>query len=222
MDDLKPGARVHHDTFGDGTVLQATDQHITIHFDTAGRKKLATALAVLSAASTTDPAAARRGTGRAWPPASARNLPAEARAAQPSTAAAAASGPPAPSTIEALIDLARRKVGSEESLNAFVSTMRGVLPWSGHQHVGTLSGMRVVQFQNWMLDENPNWQLTDAQILAVMRVEFPMAVGVVHTGDADAGLSQIAGIRAHYNRDGHGGPSPIERGMPYSVSYGRY
>ena len=82
--------------------------------------------------------------------------------------------------------------------------------------------MRVQQFQNWLLDENPTWQLTDTQLLAVMRVEFPLATGLVHTGDVDTGLAQIAGIRAHYNRDGHNGPSPISRGMPYSVSYGRF
>lgn len=100
--------------------------------------------------------------------------------------------------------------------------MRASLPGPAHQHVGLLSGMRVQQFQNWLLDENPKWQLTDAQLLAVMRVEFALATGMVHTGDVESGLQQIAGIRAHYNRDGPNGPSPTSRGMPYSVSYGRF
>ena len=77
-------------------------------------------------------------------------------------------------------------------------------------------------FQNWLLDENPNWQLTDAQLLAVMRVEFPLVAGTVHLGDADLGLKQVAGIRANYNRDGHNGPSPSSRGLPPSKSYGKF
>ncbi len=82
--------------------------------------------------------------------------------------------------------------------------------------------MRVQQLQNWLLDENPKWQLTDAQLLAVMRVEFPTATGLVHCGDVDTGLKQVAGIRANYNRDGHNGPSPASRGMPPSRSYGTF
>ena len=76
--------------------------------------------------------------------------------------------------------------------------------------------------ENWLLDENPKWQLTDAQVLAVMRVEFPTATGRVHTGDVDAGLKQVADIRADYNRDGHNGPSPASTGMPPSRSYGTF
>ena len=91
-----------------------------------------------------------------------------------------------------------------------------------HAHVGVLSGMRVQQFQNWLLDENPNWQLTDAQLLAVMRVEFPLAIGQVHVGDVDTGLKQIVGIRASYNRDGHSSPSSNSRGLPPSKSYGTF
>ena len=127
-----------------------------------------------------------------------------------------------PSTIDQLVDLARRKVGSENSLNQFVSSMRRTLVGPRHQHVGVLSGIRVQQLQNWLLDENPKWQLTDAQLLAVMRVEFPTATGLVHTGDVDTGLKQVAGIRANYNRDRHNGPSPASTGMPPSRSYGTF
>ena len=53
-----------------------------------------------------------------------------------------------------------------------------------------------------------------------MRVEFPIAVGKVFTGTIAEGLKIVKGIRAHYNRDGHHGPSPASRGMPPSVPYG--
>jgi len=62
-------------------------------------------------------------------------------------------------------------------------------------------------------------QLHRAQTLALAG---RVATGLVHTGDADTGLKQMAGIRANYNRDGHNGPSPISRGMPLSVSYGTF
>jgi hypothetical protein len=233
MTDWKPGDRVHHATFGDGTVLEANAQHITIHFDRAGRRKFAPHIVVLTESRTTDPASVRSGMARpVWPDggAAARDghVSAGRQASSPDTSARSATlqrgvaGVTGPSSIDELIDLARQKVYSEDSLHRFVSSMRSALAWRGHPHEGTLSGMRVMQFQNWMLDENPRWRLTDAQLLAVMRVEFPLATGLVHTGDAETGLSQMAGIRAHYNRDGHGGPSPGERGMPESVSYGRY
>lgn len=67
----------------------------------------------------------------------------------------------------------------------------------------------------------PRNRLTDAQLLAVMRVEFPQATGKVFTGSMEEGLRIIAGIRSDYNRTGHNGPTPQERGMPLSVSYGR-
>lgn len=231
MRDFRVGARVHHATFGDGTVLESNDQHITIHFDRAGRRKFSPRIVVLTDSDTTDPASVRSGMARpVWPDTGSRpsSVPVGRSATLQRGEAPAGPGRPAsgsgpgPSSIEQLIELAKQKVDSEASLNRFVSSMRSELAWRGHPHEGTLSGMRVMQFQNWLLDENPRWQLTDAQLLAVMRVEFPLATGLVHTGDADTGLNQMAGIRAHYNRDGHGGPSPAERGMPESVSYGRY
>ena len=125
-------------------------------------------------------------------------------------------------TIEQLLDAARQRVGNEDSLHAFVSTMRSALPSQGHQHEGTLSGMRVQQFQNWLYDVNPQYQLTDAQLLAVLRVEFPFVAGELFTGDVDAGLGHIRSMRAGYNRDGHNGPTPQSRGLPPSVSYGTF
>lgn len=214
MGDWKPGARVEHQVFGAGTVLECNDQHTVIHFDDHGRRKLASSVVVLKPSTTPDPHAP---TQRSWPAAGHSNTHAPRPA--PATGASAAG---VPSTIDQLIDLARRRVGSEDSLNEFVATTRKALPGPAHPHIGVLSGMRVQAFQNWLLDENPKWQLTDAQLLAVMRVEFPLATGLVHMGDVDTGLKQIAGIRAHYNRDRHTGPSPASRGMPTSKSYGTF
>lgn len=128
----------------------------------------------------------------------------------------------APSSAEQLLDLARRRVGDELSLHAFVAAMRRALPGPAHHHVGVTSGMRVQQFQNWLYDINPQHQLTDAQLLAVLRVEFPLASAELFTGDVDSGLRHIRSMRADYNRDGHNGPSPHSRGMPSSVSYGTF
>lgn len=213
MADWKPGDRVEHATFGTGTVLECNDQHTTVHFDDRGQRKFASHLVMLKPTTSAAPHVPAK---RPVMPAGPRE-PSEPTA--PSTRSATTG---VPSSIEQLIDLARRKVGSEDSLNEFVGSMRRALAGPAHAHVGVLSGMRVQQFQNWLLDENPRWQLTDAQLLAVMRVEFPLATGQVHIGDVDTGLKQIAGIRAHYNRDGHNGPSPISRGMPFSKSYGTF
>ncbi|MEQ1908963.1 MAG: hypothetical protein ABMA15_09080 [Vicinamibacterales bacterium] len=209
MTDWKPGDRVEHQTFGAGTVLECNDQHTLVHFDDRGRKKLASHLVVLT------PLTAPAG----------RLPPRQAESRQPAApipTEARSTVTDVPSTIDELIDLARTKVGSADSLNEFVSSMRGALAGSRHAQVGALSGMRVQQFQNWLLDENWNWQLTDAQLLAVMRVEFPLPTGQVHVGDADTGLKQISGIRANYNRAGHHGPSSGSRGLPPSKSYGTF
>ena len=78
-----------------------------------------------------------------------------------------------------------------------------------------------MEFQNWLYDENVKWQLTDLQLLAVLRTEFPLNLGEVFTGDIATGLGHIASIRADYNRTGHGGPLPAEKGLKPSISYGR-
>jgi hypothetical protein len=211
MIDWKPGDRVVHPAFGTGTVLECNAQHTVIHFDQGGRRKFATAMVALSASPTPSPSAA---TGRPV----LRTTPYPV--VRPAPVPALQDG--VPSTIDQLLDLARRKVEDENSLNQFVSTMRKTLPGPSHQYVGLLSGMRVQQFQHWLFDVNPQHQLTDAQLLAVLRVEFPLAGAELFTGDVDTGLRHISTMRADYNRDGHNGPSPTSRGMPYSVSYGRF
>lgn len=117
---------------------------------------------------------------------------------------------------------AAQTIQSRARFETFIADKRGQMPGPQHPHVGLLVGMRVQEFQNWLLDENVNWKLTDAQLLAVMRLEFPQARGQVFTADVDAGLRLLAGIRAHYNRDGHNGKSPRSRGLPLSISYGQF
>src|SRR5688572_21805951 len=100
--------------------------------------------------------------------------------------------------------------------------MRSHVPGPAARNVGVFTGMAVQQFQNWQLDENSKLRLSDAQLLAVMRVEFPLNPGKVFTGSLEEGLKIVGGIRADYNRSGHNGPTPQSRGMPLSVSYGRF
>lgn len=125
-----------------------------------------------------------------------------------------------PHSLESLISLST-EIGSAEQFAEFTRHMRMYLPGPSHKYVGVFSGQRVQDFQNWLLRENYKRKLTDAQLLAVMRAEFPQAEGAVFTGNLDTGLSQIAGIRAHFNRDGHHGKSPAELGLPLSESYRR-
>jgi hypothetical protein len=123
-------------------------------------------------------------------------------------------------TIASMLD-AVRSVKSEASFNSFIAQMRRMLPGARDKHGGILTGQGVQDFQNWQLDSNVQWKLTDGQLLAFMRVEFPLAEGKVFSGSLDDGLKIVAGIRSHYNRDGHHGPSPSSRGMAPSISYGR-
>lgn len=210
MNNWNPGDRVEHATFGAGTVLESNAQHIVIHFDRHGRRKLAAGIVTLAPSATADPHRAPARSLRPDP------RPVEV-APQPRASAAGV-----PATIDELIDLARQNVGSEKALDEFVSSMRKALSGPGQPHVGVLSGMRMQAFQNWMLNENAGWQLTDGQLLALLRVEFPLATGQLHTGDIDTGLHQIAGLRAHYNRDGSNSPSGTSRRLPLSESYGRF
>jgi hypothetical protein len=199
-----PGDRVHHQSFGSGTVLACNDKHTVIHFDQGGPRRFATSFVVLTPNPRLDP---RQRANLPYPTPTPVHAPVEAGAAV------------AP---EQLMDLARRKVRDEESLNEFVYAMWRMLPGPSHEYVGVTSGMRVQQFQNWLYDVNPQHRLTDAQLLAVLRVEFPLASAELFTGDVGTGLRHISSMRDDYNRDGHNGPSPTSRGMPLSVSYGRF
>jgi hypothetical protein len=126
-----------------------------------------------------------------------------------------------PPSLEGLLTAATA-VKDATSFAEFTRHMRMFLPGPHHQHEGVFSGQRVQDFQNWLMVENYKRKLTDAQFLAVMRAEFPQATGTVFTGTLEQGLSIVAGIRNHFNRDGHNGRSPVERGLPPSASYGTF
>jgi hypothetical protein len=125
-----------------------------------------------------------------------------------------------PHSLEQLI-AAAASVKSPETFAEFTRHMRMFLPGPRDKYIGLFSGQRVQDFQNWLLVENYKLKLSDAQLLAIMRAEFPEATGAVFTGSLDVGLDIVSGIRRHFNRDGHNGKSPVERGLPPSVSYGR-
>lgn len=200
MSDWKLGDRVTHATFGSGTVLQVDPQHIVIHFDQRGRKTLATNVVVLAAATEVATPAHR---SAARPP---EHLP--------------VAGPAM--TIEQLLDEVRRAVVDAASFTAFITRMRRTLPSTGHQYEGVVSGMRLQRLQTWLLDVNAQRQLTDAQLLAIVRVEFPFATGELFTGDIDAGLRHVDSVRAAYNGGSPTSASAASRGVPPSVSYGTF
>jgi len=118
-----------------------------------------------------------------------------------------------PHPISDLVRQSRRLIEAG-TFEAFMRFMRMHVPTPPRQHVAVFTRMAVQQFQKWQLDENSKLRLSDAQILAVMRVEFPLNPRKAFTGTLEEGLKVVAGIRAHYNRDGHNGPSPRERGWP--------
>jgi hypothetical protein len=49
------GDRVEQPTYGAGTIIELTDQHVVVHFDTHGRRKFSAQLAVLKASEQPDP-----------------------------------------------------------------------------------------------------------------------------------------------------------------------
>lgn len=63
MNSWKPGDRVEQVTYGHGTVLEANDQHVVVHFDTHGRRKFAAHLATLKESAQPDPSSSSRTTG---------------------------------------------------------------------------------------------------------------------------------------------------------------
>jgi hypothetical protein len=126
-----------------------------------------------------------------------------------------------PGNLEELISAAGT-IQDATSFARFTQHMRMFLPGPEHQHRGVFSGQRVQDFQNWLLFENYKRRLSDAQLLAIMRAEFPQASGTVFTGNLSQGLTVVRAIRAHFNRDGHNGASPADKGLPPSESYGDF
>ena len=86
------------------------------------------------------------------------------------------------------------------------------------RHVARFTGHRVMQTQNDTLARNAEWQLDDVQLLFVWRVLFPASSGRVFTGSIADGISIVRGVRADYNRTGHG--MPTGKPAAESVAYG--
>ena len=86
------------------------------------------------------------------------------------------------------------------------------------RHVARFNAWRVMFAQNETLKRNADWQLDDVQLLFVWRALFPMSSGKLFTGSIADGIAIVRGVRADYNRTGHGLPT----GKPSveSVSYG--
>lgn len=86
------------------------------------------------------------------------------------------------------------------------------------RNVCRFTGRRVMAVQNDTLRRNVSWQLDDVQLLALWRMCFPSASGRVFAAPLRDAVGIVNGVRAHYNRDGHGDPA----GKPAteSVRYG--
>lgn len=69
------------------------------------------------------------------------------------------------------------------------------------KYTGKTSGLGVTKFQNLTLEQNMKKRLTDDQLAALWKKEFPNA-----TADYDA--STVKGVRGLYNRGKHGNDAP--------------
>ena len=77
------------------------------------------------------------------------------------------------------------------------------------RNVGRLSGGRIMDVQNDFMADNHG--LNDLQIAFVFRVDFPAASGKIFTDAMPVAVSIVRGIRADYNRTGHGSKSDTWR-----------
>lgn len=118
-----------------------------------------------------------------------------------------------------------RDVTVDNAIAFVTATIRGN---TAVRNIGRITGTRVMAFQNMTLIRNAEWQLDDCQLAVLWACEFPRNVGRVFAmngierpADASsvaAGISIVRGVRAEYNRNGHGEPT----GKPAveSVAYG--
>jgi len=97
------------------------------------------------------------------------------------------------------------------------------------RNIGRFTLRRIVDFQNWSLEQNAAWQLDDCQLAFVWSVEYPGAVGRVFGMNALPGvrptpsaaairdaISIVRGVRSDFNRGKHANTVPA---VP-SESYG--
>lgn len=99
---------------------------------------------------------------------------------------------------------------------ASVNRDHGVI--HGARNVARFNGWRVQYAQNTTLAQNAEWQLDDVQLLFVWRALHPVAVGKLYAGSIADGIAIVRGVRADYNRTGHG--MPTGKPATESVSYG--
>ena len=76
------------------------------------------------------------------------------------------------------------------------------------KHEGVRTAKPVMWYQDYtfMINDDLTRRLTDDELLADWRKEFPEAEGKVFTSSFSEGLAILRGVRAHYNigRQGHG------------------
>lgn len=77
---------------------------------------------------------------------------------------------------------------------------------SKHRGQGLVAGygsLRIMEFQNRTLRDNAEWKLSDEQLAALWRHEFPHADGKVFSPAPGVGASIVRGVRALYNKGRH-------------------
>jgi hypothetical protein len=78
-----------------------------------------------------------------------------------------------------------------------------VVAGGGSKYIGLKSGRRVQDFQDWQLSVNHERKLTDLQILAEMKAEFPEATGAIFVAGIETRLSILRTVRRLYNAGRH-------------------
>lgn len=122
-----------------------------------------------------------------------------------------------PTSIADAFKIARTITGANIDDHVRVANVGHVINAPG-KNVGRFTSTRIVRFQNSTLIDNVERKLTDVQLLYVWRVEFPSATGRVFVADWKTGVAIVRGVRAEFNRNGHGEPERKPAGF-VSESY---
>lgn len=125
-----------------------------------------------------------------------------------------------PTSIADAFKIARTITGANIDEHVRAANVGHVVNAPG-KNTGRFTSTRIVRFQNTTLLENVERKLTDVQLLYVWRVEFPSAVGRVFTADWKTGVSIVRGVRAEFNRNGHGEPERVPAGFKSEPFTGR-
>lgn len=87
---------------------------------------------------------------------------------------------------------------------------------------GVKTGMRVQEFQNWQMAQQPTRQLSDLALLNEMAAEFPQATGKIFTADINTRLAILAGVRRLAVAGKHGRINPTAPPMPTTTAATRF